>query len=310
MKILKPKFWDINKISFFSIILLPFSLIYQLLIIIKIYLTKEINFSIPIICVGNIYIGGTGKTPLSIKIFQLLKELKMEPIVIKKDHKNQKDEILLLKKYCNVLVSRNRSDGILEAQKKGFNVVILDDGYQDFKIKKKINFICFNLKQKIGNGFTIPAGPLRQNLNSLKNAEMIFLNGKKDSYFEKQLKKYNSKLNYMYFEYTSKNLNKYQNDKLVVFAGIGNPKNFFDFLKENKLNIVKEISYPDHYCYTEKNLLYLNETAKSCGAKLITTEKDYLRILPRYQSNIEFVSIEANLEDNNFLKKYLQETIQ
>ena len=108
MRIFKPKFWDNSKISFYSLILLPFAFLYKIIFWINKFITREQSFSIPIICVGNIYIGGTGKTPSVIKIFEILKELKMNPVVIKKNHKDQKDEILLLKKYCNVLVCDNR----------------------------------------------------------------------------------------------------------------------------------------------------------------------------------------------------------
>ena len=95
----------------------------------------------------------------------------MNPIIIKKDYQDQEDEILLIKKYCKILVSKTRTEGIDLAIKNNFDVTILDDGYQDFEIKKNINIVCFNLKQKIGNGLTIPAGPLREKLNSLKKYE-------------------------------------------------------------------------------------------------------------------------------------------
>ena len=109
--------------------------------------------------------------------------MKMNPIIIKKDYQDQEDEILLIKKYCKILVSKTRTEGIDLAIKNNFDVTILDDGYQDFEIKKNINIVCFNLKQKIGNGLTIPAGPLRQNLKSLKNCNIVFFNGKKDLNF-------------------------------------------------------------------------------------------------------------------------------
>ena len=100
MKVLKPKFWDKRELSLFSLILLPVAFFYQILVYTNSFFVKKKNFSIPVICVGNIYIGGTGKTPISIKIFEILKKLNMNPVIIKKDYKNQKDEILLLKKYC------------------------------------------------------------------------------------------------------------------------------------------------------------------------------------------------------------------
>ena len=99
MKIKKPKFWDKTELNLFSLILLPLSFLYQLIVHIKSFFAKKKDFSIPVICVGNIYLGGTGKTPVSIKIFEILKEMKMNPIIIKKDYQDQEDEILLIKKY-------------------------------------------------------------------------------------------------------------------------------------------------------------------------------------------------------------------
>ena len=309
MKIKKPKFWDKTELNLFSLILLPLSFLYQLIVHIKSFFAKKKDFSIPVICVGNIYLGGTGKTPVSIKIFEILKEMKMNPIIIKKDYQDQEDEILLIKKYCKILVSKTRTEGIDLAIKNNFDVTILDDGYQDFEIKKNINIVCFNLKQKIGNGLTIPAGPLRQNLKSLKNCNLVFFNGKKDLDFEKKLKKYNSKLDFIYFEYVARNLNEFKNKKLVAFSGIGNPENFFDFLKKNGLNIVKEMSYPDHYNYSEKDLKQLIGLKNKYKAKLVTTEKDYLRINSNNRSEFEYISIKTNLENNEFFKNFIREKV-
>ena len=309
MKILKPKFWDKSNIGFLSIILLPITIFYLIILRLKKIISKKKMFSIPIICVGNIYVGGTGKTPLSIKIFEVLKMLKMNPVVVKKYYKNHEDEEHLIKKYCQVIVSKKREQGIIQAVKDKFDVVILDDGFQDYSIKKNINIICFNSKQKIGNGLTIPSGPLRENLKSLKGCDLLFYNGKKDINFELKLKKYNPNLKFLYYKFISKNLNKLKHKKLIAFAGIGNPGNFFDLLKENKLNLVKEISYPDHYNYNKKDLDYLIGLKKSFAAELITTEKDYMRINMIDRQNFDYVPIEIGFEDLEYLINILRKNI-
>ena len=303
MKILKPDFWDKTKFNIIPLVLLPISLIYQLLLFIKNIFIKEKSFSIPIICIGNIYLGGTGKTPLCIKIFNILKDLKMRPIIIKKEYKNQKDELFLLKKYCDVLTSKKRSIGIEEAIKKNYNVVILDDGFQDFEIKKDINIVCFNMRQKIGNGFTIPSGPLRQSLKTLKKCNMVLLNGKRDENFENNLRKYNSQIEFFYYEYFSKNILSYKNQKIIASAGIGNPVNFFSFLKENNLNVVKEIKFPDHYIYTEEDLNFLISQKIENHDILLTTEKDFMRIKSSFKKKIEYISIKTVFEKQDFDKK-------
>ena len=312
MKVNKPKFWDKNYPTIFSILLLPISYIYQIMFKIKKLFTSERKFSIPIICVGNIYLGGTGKTPLCIKIFELLKDIK-KPIVIKKDYKNQNDEIELLRKYSKVITCDNRNEGIEKAINKNFDLVILDDGFQDFTIRKNLNIICFNDNQKVGNGLNIPAGPLRENLSALKRCNIVFINGKKNLEFEEKLKKNNRNLSFYYFNYYSKNSEEFKNKKLIAFAGIGNASNFFRLLKSERLNVVKEIEFPDHYNYSEKNLDDLIEMEKKYKAKLITTEKDYLRISTFKRRRFSYLPIKVSIEQESdfleLLKKIKNENI-
>ena len=173
MRLSKPSFWDTEN-SLLAIILFPFSLIFNFLVYLKKKLTKEINFEIPIICVGNIYLGGTGKTPSSIFIARELVKKNKNPVIIRKYYKDHRDEHDLIRKnYDNLILSKNRIQGINEAIIKGFDTIVLDDGFQDYKINKNLNIICFNQNQKIGNGFTLPAGPLRERLTALKNSKIV-----------------------------------------------------------------------------------------------------------------------------------------
>ncbi len=309
MKILKPKFWDSKSLSLFSIVFLPISFFYQLILYVTEKISKQKKFSVPVICVGNIYIGGTGKTPVSIKIFEILKELKMNPVIIKKNYKDHKDEILLTKKYCEILVGSKRELSIEEAIEKKFNIIILDDGYQDFGIKKDMNIVCFNENQQIGNGFLIPSGPLRQSLKSLRNCNVVFYNGTKDRIFEQKIKKHNSKIEFVYYKYEATNINEFKNKKLIALAGIGNPDNFFNFLEDYKLNIIKKLRYPDHYSFSKKNLDNLLQLKIKYNAKLVTTEKDYMRIDPQYINEFDFIPIKIRLQSANDLTKILRKNI-
>lgn len=310
MKILKPRFWDKNYHTFLSIFLFPVSLLYKIAISLRKIIITEKQFSIPIICVGNIYIGGTGKTPVSLKVCKILKELNQNPVIIKKNYKEHQDEISLIKKYNKIFIAKKREDAINEAINKKFNFAVLDDGFQDLSIKKNLNILCFHSNQKLGNGHLIPAGPLRESLDSLKNCQIILINGKKDSAFEEQLKRYNSGLNFFYYDYFTKNIQAYKNKKLIAFAGIGSPNNFFNFLKTNHLNIVKEISYPDHYEYKENDLENLNKLTNKYKAKLITTEKDYLRINSFVRKRFDYIKIEIRLHEEekfiNLIKKIIR----
>ena len=180
MNFFKPKFWDKNQITFFCILFLPFSLFVKLLFFLKRFITKTHLCPIPVICVGNIYLGGTGKTPLCIEIFSILKNLNMNPAFIRKKYDSFQDEVVLQKQTGPTYQNKKRIEAIKESIQNKSNVAILDDGFQDFSIKKNLSIVCFNEKQWIGNGLVIPAGPLREELSGLVRANCAIINGNKN----------------------------------------------------------------------------------------------------------------------------------
>ena len=200
MNFFKPNFWDKNKISFLSILLFPISLLVKLLIFLNYSLTKTHSFSIPIICVGNIYVGGTGKTPLSIEIFSILKSLNINPAFIRKQYSSFQDELNLLEKLGATYQNKKRNNAIKEAIKNNAEAAILDDGFQDLSINKNLSIVCFNEKQWIGNGLVIPSGPLRESLSSLKRAHCVVVNGNKNINIENTILKYRN-LNHVFLKY-------------------------------------------------------------------------------------------------------------
>ena len=254
MKLNKPKFWD-KKDSSLGSLLYPLSLIVLLFIFLKKKFTKIKNFNTPIICVGNIYIGGTGKTPTSIYLAHELLRLGKNPVILRKYYKNHIDEHNLIREnFKNLILCQNRVDELRNIEKKDFDTVILDDGFQDYKIKKNLSILCFNENQLIGNGLVLPFGPLRENINSLKNANIILINGRKNSAFENKILKINKNLKIFYSHYKPLNINQFKNKKLLAIAGIGNPNNFFQLLKTNDLDVKKELIFPDHYEFTKTEI--------------------------------------------------------
>ena len=254
MNFFKPKFWDKKQVTFFSILLFPISLFIKLLFFLKRYTTKTHQCSIPVICVGNIYLGGTGKTPLCIEIFSILKNLNMNPAFIRKKYDSFQDEMDLQKQIGPVYQNKKRVEAVKEAIQNKVNIVILDDGFQDFSIKKNWSIVCFNEKQWIGNGLTIPSGPLRENLSSLVRANCVIIYGKKNDNIEKKIMEKNKSIKIFYAKYKAENIDNFINKKVICFAGIGNPINFFELLKQNGINAFEEIDYPDHYNYSKKEL--------------------------------------------------------
>ena len=297
MMLKKPKFWDKEK-SVISIILYPFTLIVLIILLLKKKLVKAKKFNIPIICIGNIYIGGTGKTPTSIYVGNELKKLNQKPVILRKFYRNHDDEHSLIKKYHEDLILTNsREEGILTAQKKNFDSVILDDGFQDYTIKKDLNIICFNHNQLIGNGMILPSGPLRESLSSLKRADIVLINGDRNEKFEDKILKINKKIEFFYSHYAPMNIFEFKNKKLMAIAGIGNPDNFFQLLEKNNLEIEKKIIYPDHYNFKKNEFEDLVRNAEDENCQIVMTEKDFLRIKKFNLNNIGFLKVSLKLDN-------------
>jgi tetraacyldisaccharide 4'-kinase len=307
MKLKKPKFWDHKKPSFFSYLLLPFSIILDLITKIK-SKPKFSNSKIKTICVGNIYIGGTGKTSLAIKIKEILDKNNIRACFIKKFYPNQTDEQKLLSKNGVLFSNLKRITALNEAISEGFEVAIFDDGLQDSSIKYDLEIVCFNNLNWIGNGLTLPSGPLRENINNLKSYENVFLNGNEESLIaiKEQIKRINPNININSGKYIPLNIGEFDKDQnYLVFSGIGNHKTFIEMLKNNKLKIVSDLEYPDHYQYSKKDLDEIIINAKKFNAHIITTEKDYLRLENLNRNEIFYVKSSLDVSDEKNLTNKL-----
>ncbi len=309
MKIYKPYFWKEKK-HFFVFLLLPLSILVNIFIFLKKKIVKTKNFKIPIICVGNIYIGGTGKTPASILICKELERMSLKPALIRKYYKNHKDEHRLIKNYFkNLILNDDRFSAIKEAEIKGFDLAVLDDGFQDYKIKRDLNIICFNQNQLAGNEYIFPAGPLRENLNSLKNAQIILINGSKDFSFEKKLLSINNDLQFFYSRYKPTNVNEFKNKKLLAFAAIGNPENFFNLLNIHNLNVKKKLVFPDHYEFKKSEILNIITTAERENSEIVMTEKDYFKVKDMLPKKLKYLKIELEIENKTKFIEKIKEII-
>ena len=304
MNFKKPKFWDFPGLSIWSILLYPLSLLFLFASSILRILKVEKKFPIPIICIGNIYIGGTGKTPLAKEIFQITKSLGKNPAFIKKYYSYLDDEIDMLQKTGKTFFLNKRKDSIEALIIKGFDLAILDDGFQDLSIYKNFNIVCFNQKQWTGNNFLIPAGPLRENLSALNRADCILINGKKDTKIENQIYSVNKSAKVFYSKYKALDVDRFKGKKICAFAGIGNPSNFFDLLKENKINVKKTYSFPDHHNYSQKDF---DEIIGDNHIKIVTTEKDYYRMSDKQKQNCVYVEVNLEIENKDKFKKLIED---
>ena len=320
MKIKKPLFWDNERLSFLSILLLPFTIFIILSNILK-KLQNQHNKSeyIKTICVGNIYVGGTGKTPLAIELHRIFKKLRRKTVFIKKFYNESIDEQILLEKEGPCISAKHgRLNALKGAIIKRFNLAIFDDGLQDKSVNYNLRIVCFNKQNFIGNGFLIPAGPLRESIESLKDYDVVFLNGYGNNIKKKisRIKEINKKIRIFETTYRlikEKKINK--KDKFVAFAGIGTPDNFKKTLNSHGFNVTKFLPYPDHYNYSDIEIKKIKQIAKSYNAKILTTEKDFLRIKKNNQlknnktNQIKFLKMKLEIKNEKKFINYLNSKI-
>ena len=312
MKFYKPKFWDKkNYPSLFSILLLPISFI----VIMKNYYEnsklKKNFYDFRTICVGNIYIGGTGKTPLVNNLASHFKK-KFKTFIIKKGYSSHLDEKHLLEKDHKVIFEKTRDLSLLKAGQEKAEIVIFDDGLQEKTINYDLKIVCFNSLKLDGNGLVIPAGPLRERLNSIKNYDIVLINGNinKDSKnFIDKIKNINPNIGIFTGKYIPKNYSNLKKKKFLIFSGIGNPHTFSDTLKNMKIKFNGYEKFPDHYKFKESDLQKLKELAKLKGCELLTTEKDYFRLRKSFRKNVNFLKVELIIDQEKKFYKYLKEKL-
>ena len=304
MKLKKPKFWDLKKPGLISYLLMPFTIpvrIYNILL--KYRPIKKTN-KIKLICVGNIYLGGTGKTPTTIKMFDICKKLNLNTTTGKKFHSNQLDEEIILKNKTNLICEKSRKEVIEKASKNNFDVIIFDDGLQDRNVNYDLKIVCFDSENWIGNGCLIPSGPLREKIDSIKKYDIVFLKGEclNEKRIIKLIKNQNSEIKVFQSYYEAVNLDRFniKNDYLI-FSGIANPNNFRNFLINNNFKVIDEIIFPDHYEYKQEDINKIKLKAKKLNAKIITTEKDYVKLSEKDTDNIDFIEIDLKIKNETDL---------
>ena len=313
MKLTKPKFWDQKKPNLTAYLLFPFTIFIRLNNFFLKIKSKKIYKEIKTICVGNIYLGGTGKTPTVLKIYQLLKN-DLNVVTAKKFYIDQEDEQIILKDKSKFLTYKNREEIIKNSIKQDLDLIIFDDGLQDNNINYNLNFVCFDSQNWIGNGCLIPSGPLREKLTSLEKYDAVFIKFiEEDTNLEKiysKIKKINPKIKIFNSLVQVKDIDKFDlTKKYVVFSGIGNAKSFKSLLLKNNFNVIKEIIFPDHHNYKVNEIENILNKTKELGAKLITTEKDFVKLNNNYKNQINFLEIELKIIEESKLIEFIKSKI-
>ena len=289
-----PKFWD-KKESKLGKILSPLGRLYAWTVARRLAHHKPYQAKMPVICVGNLSVGGTGKTPVCLALTKLLQEHGQNPwflnhgyhatqqsvLVDKKRHSalDVGDEALLLAEASPTIVDSARARGAQLAEKMGAPFLIMDDGFQNPSLVKTFSFIVVDGKKGFGNERVLPSGPLREPiLMGLKRADAVILIGQDEWGVQHYLKQNEVDLPVLTGRFVPEksDLEKLKGKNVCAFAGLGNPQKFFDMLLSEGVQLVQKQSFPDHYFYTRFDIEDLKKKAGS--AILATTSKDWVKI--------------------------------
>ena len=300
-----PKFWYLKE-SVWCRILKPFGKIYGWSVERRFKRTHPYQADIPVICVGNLSVGGTGKTPVCLALGKILKQKGIPFFFLNHGYKSRQrgvfvdkgqmtaldvgDEALLLAEMAPTVVDNKRARGAQMIQKMGAKALIMDDGFQNPSLIKTVSFIVVDGHTGFGNGCLIPAGPLREPINKgLQRADAVIIAGRDETGVAAQVKQVVPEMPILmgHFEPDKTAISKLQGEKVLAFAGIGRPNKFFNMLKGAGIPVAKQISFPDHYFYTRFDMEEI--MAEAAGLPILTTTKDFVKVPKDIQSKLTVI---------------------
>ena len=312
IKLTYPKFW--NKRNWLSFITTPISYIYLFLGFIRNKIVRKVSLTQKVICIGNITLGGGGKSQIVAWLAQLLSRKKISFVIITKAYKSNLkhaklvestdeakevgDESIMLREYGCVIAAKRIKYALPLINQINPKIVILDDGMQNPFIKKDLQILAIDSLNGLGNNMIFPSGPLREKLSTgLIKSDLIFMIGNDKCKDSNLLKNINlSRKPYFKASITLReDLDK--NIEYIAFAGIANPEKFYSLLSQNNFKLKQCISFGDHHHYSSNEITQLLELGKLNGCSLITTEKDYVKIHSTYKDSI--ICAKVTLEFDN-----------
>lgn len=313
-----PQIW--KKRNFLSNLLLPISWLYGAATYLRVHTKKSSKVSVPVICIGNLTAGGTGKTPVSVAIAGLLQQNGKNPFFLSRGYGGKLknilvnpekhsadlagDEPLILTRQAPVVVDSNRVKGAELAIHNGADCLVMDDGFQNPGLYKDLSFLVFDGAYGAGNHRLIPAGPLRESLKQgFKRAHALIIIGEDKTNISAQtaLPVFGADIE----EIKPATNNK----KVLAFAGIGHPQKFYDSLMRCGLTIFKVQNFPDHHFYTKTELQNLIQTAQKHDLDIYTTSKDYVKIPPELKKYFKVLEIKIKWKEPSKLKQFIFQNI-
>ena len=306
-----PDFWQRRGVV--AQLLAPVGALYGASVALKASLAHPFDPGVPVICVGNLTAGGSGKTPIAIAIAEVLRGRGKKPFFLTRGYGGSErgpalasrahsaavmgDEALLLARHAQTVVSRDRAAGARLAAQKGAGVIVMDDGHQNFTLAKSLSLVVVDAQTGFGNGFQIPAGPLRESVRQgLARADAVVLVGDGNP----DLQGYEGPVLRAHLAVDGA---PFAGQRIFAFAGIGRPDKFFTALDHAGADLVGSCAFPDHHPYTEDEVLQLKAVAGE--ALLVTTEKDFVRMTVAQREGIRVLKAAATFDQPDALARLL-----
>jgi len=319
-----PKFWTNSTPSAktYAALLSPLGTVYARIVRLRQARAHPFRANARILCVGNLTVGGSGKTPVAIALGRFLTARGAKIAFLTRGYGGRLrgpvqvnaarhsaadvgDESLLLVSHGVTIVARNRAAGARLADSLGIDVVIMDDGYQNFQITKDLSLVVVDAETGFGNGQCLPAGPLRELAASgLARADALVLVGEG----RPDLPPYDGPI--LSARLVPNAPETVRGRNVYAFAGIGRPEKFFAMLHGIGAHVVGALAFADHHNFTSLELSALKNAALKRGALLVTTEKDYMRLDARARNAVHPVPVHAAFDDDAALAPLLGRLLQ
>ncbi|MBT6122947.1 MAG: tetraacyldisaccharide 4'-kinase [Candidatus Puniceispirillum sp.] len=302
-----PEFWNHKGIT--STALLPLAALWSLATHLRDHLAKQTSVALPVICIGNLSAGGTGKTPLVSLLYDRLVDAGMNPVILSRGYGGSQkgplwvdgtihtaadcgDEPLMLAEGRDVIIGRDRIVAAQTIINRGIhNIILMDDGLQNPYLNKDMAVGVFDGTAGIGNGRLLPAGPMRVTFDAgLASLDFAFINGEDEHELAKAI---DGRVPIMTGTVVADQtiITDLGDAPLLAFAGIGRPQRFFRTIEKVGGTIVQSLAFADHHLYTQSDLSRLQEDSIRLGANLITTQKDWIRLPSEWRERISFLPI-------------------
>jgi len=300
------KIWKSN--NFLNFLLFPFSIFYYLIFVIYKLSNKEKRCNIPVLCVGNITLGGAGKTPTVIEMRQILtknfkkifvltrgyKGTAKGPLIVSKYHSFHEvgEESLLHSHFGLTCVSKKKFSGAKFCEAQGGELIIMDDGLQSIDIKKNCKVLVIDSDYGFGNKNIFPSGPLREPISSgIKNCDLIIIIGNNSNIFKKNMIPKQK----VFMAKKEISIESCKNKNLFVFSALGNNTNFHNSLLNSGFTIKRIKSFSDHYIFKKNDILSILNLAKKENLTVVCTKKDYIKVPEEFKNKITPVNLNLKM---------------